>query len=148
MSLTGDRSITCRDCGQTFLFTVREQQFFAERGFGDPVRCVPCRRAHKARRSGEGPVPTVPPRTYPPREASPGGDPPPPRRPAERDPAPGGGPPAPLEWTDAPATRRQREQRFERDDPEYSYAAGDEPPEEGRKKRKRFRYAEADPDDF
>ncbi len=48
--MTADKTITCRDCGQAFNFTVREQEFFAERGFGDPVRCLTCRRAHKAKR--------------------------------------------------------------------------------------------------
>lgn len=49
-SVTADKTITCRDCGQAFNFTIREQEFFAERGFGDPVRCLTCRRAHKAKR--------------------------------------------------------------------------------------------------
>ena len=48
-----DKTITCRDCAVEFVFTVREQEFFAERGFGDPVRCINCRRALKAKRQGE-----------------------------------------------------------------------------------------------
>lgn len=54
-----DKTITCRDCSQQFLFTAREQEFFAERGFGDPVRCLNCRREHKARKMAgqEGPAP-------------------------------------------------------------------------------------------
>ena len=28
-----DKNITCRDCGSTFVFTVGEQEFFAEKGF-------------------------------------------------------------------------------------------------------------------
>jgi CxxC-x17-CxxC domain-containing protein len=39
-----DRSLTCRDCGQTFVFTSGEQEFFASRGFqNDPSRCPSCR---------------------------------------------------------------------------------------------------------
>lgn len=49
-----DKTITCRDCATQFVFSVREQEFFAEKGFGDPVRCVACRRALKAKRQGEG----------------------------------------------------------------------------------------------
>lgn len=52
--MSADKTITCRDCGVQFDFTVREQEFFAERGFGDPVRCIACRRALKAKRQGEG----------------------------------------------------------------------------------------------
>ena len=48
-----DKTITCRDCAVEFVFTVREQEFFAERGFGDPVRCINCRRALKAKRQGD-----------------------------------------------------------------------------------------------
>ncbi|HTE19317.1 MAG TPA: zinc-ribbon domain containing protein, partial [Armatimonadota bacterium] len=36
--------------GIAFIFNAREQEFFAERGFTAPVRCVPCRRTHKAKR--------------------------------------------------------------------------------------------------
>jgi hypothetical protein len=46
-----DKTITCRDCGQPFVFSVSEQSFFAERGFTDPVRCLACRRALKARKA-------------------------------------------------------------------------------------------------
>lgn len=41
-----DRELTCRDCGQTFMFTAGEQEFFASRGFqNDPSRCPSCRAA-------------------------------------------------------------------------------------------------------
>jgi hypothetical protein len=46
-----DKTITCRDCGQPFVFSASEQAFFAERGFTDPVRCLACRRALKARKA-------------------------------------------------------------------------------------------------
>ncbi|MFA7468585.1 MAG: zinc-ribbon domain containing protein [Desulfotomaculaceae bacterium] len=45
-----DRNLTCRDCGEEFVFTVSEQEFFAEKGFhNDPSRCNPCRAARKNR---------------------------------------------------------------------------------------------------
>jgi CxxC-x17-CxxC domain-containing protein len=48
-----DKTITCRDCGRTFPFTVREQEFYAEKGFNnEPSRCPECRAAFKARQNG------------------------------------------------------------------------------------------------
>jgi CxxC-x17-CxxC domain-containing protein len=48
-----DKTITCRDCGNEFVFTVGEQEFYAEKGFtNQPSRCPDCRRAAKASRSG------------------------------------------------------------------------------------------------
>ncbi|MDE3074950.1 MAG: zinc-ribbon domain containing protein [Chloroflexota bacterium] len=45
-----DKTLTCRDCGQQFVFTVSEQQFFADRGFqNEPSRCSECRSARRAR---------------------------------------------------------------------------------------------------
>ncbi|MGH7736301.1 MAG: zinc-ribbon domain containing protein [Candidatus Tyrphobacter sp.] len=44
-----DKILTCRDCGNQFVFAVREQQFFAEKGFANqPVRCRDCRQARRA----------------------------------------------------------------------------------------------------
>ena len=43
-----DKNITCRDCGSTFVFTVGEQEFFAEKGFtNEPTRCPACRSARR-----------------------------------------------------------------------------------------------------
>lgn len=43
-----DKKITCRDCGKVFDFTVREQEFYAEKGFNsEPVRCKECRLKKK-----------------------------------------------------------------------------------------------------
>ena len=52
MSVT-DKILTCRDCGQEFVFTAGEQEFYAEKGFtNQPSRCPDCRRAAKAARQG------------------------------------------------------------------------------------------------
>jgi len=49
-----DKTLTCRDCSSEFVFTVGEQEFFAEKGFtNEPTRCPACRSARKASR-GEG----------------------------------------------------------------------------------------------
>jgi CxxC-x17-CxxC domain-containing protein len=50
-----DKTLTCRDCGQGFVFTAGEQEFFASRGFtNEPSRCPECRAARKASRGAEG----------------------------------------------------------------------------------------------
>ena len=46
-----DKTITCKDCGNEFVFTEGEQAFYAEKGFeNDPVRCAACRKAKKEAR--------------------------------------------------------------------------------------------------
>jgi CxxC-x17-CxxC domain-containing protein len=48
-------TLTCRDCGQDFLFTVGEQEFFASRGLTNkPSRCPECRAARKQQQSSGG----------------------------------------------------------------------------------------------
>jgi len=48
-----DKSIQCSDCGTTFTFSAREQEFFASKGFtNEPRRCRQCRKAKKQRRRG------------------------------------------------------------------------------------------------
>jgi len=44
-----DKTLTCRDCGEEFVFTAGEQEFYAEKGFeNEPTRCRSCRQAKKA----------------------------------------------------------------------------------------------------
>ena len=50
-----DKTLTCRDCGQAFIFTTGEQEFHASKGFtNEPGRCPECRAARKAERGGGG----------------------------------------------------------------------------------------------
>ena len=43
-----DKTIVCKDCGQEFIFTVGEQEFYSERGFqNEPQRCKNCRDSRK-----------------------------------------------------------------------------------------------------
>lgn len=43
-----DKTIICKDCGKEFVFTVGEQEFFAEKGLENmPIRCKACRVKHK-----------------------------------------------------------------------------------------------------
>jgi hypothetical protein len=44
-TMSGDMTLTCRDCGQAFTFTAGEQDFYASRGFTEPTRCADCRAA-------------------------------------------------------------------------------------------------------
>lgn len=49
-----DRTITCVDCGQPFVFSAAEQEVFANRGFtNDPKRCPSCRAARRGDRYGD-----------------------------------------------------------------------------------------------
>ncbi len=51
-----DRSLTCRDCAEEFVFSAGEQAFFASKGLtNDPQRCPSCRAIAKRARSNEGP---------------------------------------------------------------------------------------------
>jgi CxxC-x17-CxxC domain-containing protein len=49
-----DRTLTCRDCGQEFVFTAGEQEFYQQRGFSEPQRCRTCRDAKKSQRGTGG----------------------------------------------------------------------------------------------
>lgn len=50
-----DKVLNCRDCGQSFVFTVGEQEFFASRGFtNEPSRCRDCRTARRNSGGGSG----------------------------------------------------------------------------------------------
>ncbi|MBQ3132755.1 MAG: zinc-ribbon domain containing protein [Clostridia bacterium] len=43
-----DKTLTCKECGQPFVFTAGEQEFYAEKGFeNEPQRCKACRDARK-----------------------------------------------------------------------------------------------------
>ena len=49
-----DKTLTCADCGQQFVFTASEQDFYAQRGFSEPRRCASCRSSRKAARGNGG----------------------------------------------------------------------------------------------
>jgi CxxC-x17-CxxC domain-containing protein len=52
--MSGDMTLTCRDCGQAFTFTSGEQDFYASRGFSEPTRCADCRATRRAERDRGG----------------------------------------------------------------------------------------------
>ena len=49
-----DKVLTCADCGQEFVFSAREQEFYASRQFSEPRRCGSCRASRKAARGDSG----------------------------------------------------------------------------------------------
>ncbi|MDR0805116.1 MAG: zinc-ribbon domain containing protein [Oscillospiraceae bacterium] len=43
-----DKTLICKDCGDEFVFTAGEQEFYKEKGFtNEPSRCKNCRDAKK-----------------------------------------------------------------------------------------------------
>ena len=44
-----DREIECKDCGDMFLFSSKEQAFYDKKGFSDMVRCKPCIQSKRER---------------------------------------------------------------------------------------------------
>ena len=50
-----DQTMTCKDCGSSFVWTAGEQEFYVQKGFDNaPTRCPSCRAAKKAQRGGGG----------------------------------------------------------------------------------------------
>ncbi|OLE75865.1 MAG: zinc-binding protein [Chloroflexi bacterium] len=50
-----DKTLTCKDCGQEFIWTAGEQEFYASRGLmNEPGRCPSCRAARRASGGGMG----------------------------------------------------------------------------------------------
>lgn len=45
-----DQTLACKECGQPFLWTAGERQFYHEKGLTNvPARCSPCRSVRKAK---------------------------------------------------------------------------------------------------
>lgn len=50
-----DKTLSCKDCGTEFLFSVSEQEFYAEKGFqNEPARCPECRSKRRRSRNERG----------------------------------------------------------------------------------------------
>lgn len=49
-----DKTLKCKVCGEDFVFTAGEQEFYAGRGYtNEPQRCKPCRDSKKQSERGE-----------------------------------------------------------------------------------------------
>ncbi len=50
-----DKTLTCSDCGATFVHSAEDQEFFQGKGYtNEPKRCPECRQARKSERFGGG----------------------------------------------------------------------------------------------
>jgi CxxC-x17-CxxC domain-containing protein len=50
-----DKTLVCRECGQEFVFTAGEQEFYQQKGLmNEPGRCPTCRANRRASMSGRG----------------------------------------------------------------------------------------------
>ena len=48
-----DKTLVCRDCGQEFVFSSGEQEFYSSHGLqNEPGRCPECRTARRRNRGG------------------------------------------------------------------------------------------------
>ncbi len=48
-----DKTLRCRECGQDFVFTAGEQEFYQQKGLmNEPARCPACRAARRAAGGG------------------------------------------------------------------------------------------------
>ncbi len=48
-----DKPLICSECGNQFLFTVGEQEFFSSRGYtNEPRRCQDCRNSRRDQQRG------------------------------------------------------------------------------------------------
>ena len=46
-----DRTLTCVDCGNEFVHSAEDQEFYAQKGFvSDPKRCPSCRASRRSMR--------------------------------------------------------------------------------------------------
>jgi len=49
-----DRTLTCVDCGMSFVHSVADQEYYAQKGFtSEPKRCPACRASRRSAR-GDG----------------------------------------------------------------------------------------------
>jgi CxxC-x17-CxxC domain-containing protein len=47
-----DTELTCADCGNQFVFSSTDQEFYASRGYQNPKRCPTCREQRKTTGGG------------------------------------------------------------------------------------------------
>lgn len=49
-----DQQMRCTDCGEGYVWSASEQEFYKTKGYEPPKRCKPCRQAKKAQRNESG----------------------------------------------------------------------------------------------
>lgn len=45
--IKSDKEIVCKDCKETFIFTIKDQEIYEKNEFKTPVRCRECRKAKR-----------------------------------------------------------------------------------------------------
>ena len=48
-----NKVIKCQDCGDEFILSEGEQEFYNKKGLAEPKRCKSCRKKRKERRNKE-----------------------------------------------------------------------------------------------
>jgi hypothetical protein len=43
-----DKTLTCADCRGKFVWSAREQELYAEKGYSPPARCPGCKQAQRS----------------------------------------------------------------------------------------------------
>ncbi len=46
-----DKVLVCSECGELFVFSEGEQEYYAQKNFSEPKRCKRCRRERRRQRS-------------------------------------------------------------------------------------------------
>lgn len=50
-----DKTLTCQDCGASFIFSADDQQYHAQKGYSnEPKRCPSCRQSRRSTGGGGG----------------------------------------------------------------------------------------------
>lgn len=49
-----DQNVTCQDCNNEFVWSAREQEFYASKNLSAPRRCKDCRMKRKSGQGGYG----------------------------------------------------------------------------------------------
>ncbi len=50
-----DKTLTCEDCGNVFVFSAEDQEYFEQKGYTNlPKRCPACREARRSSRNSGG----------------------------------------------------------------------------------------------
>ena len=52
-----DKLLICKDCKRKFIFDVRDQKFFGQKDWKDPIRCLVCRDRKRIAKSLKDEVP-------------------------------------------------------------------------------------------
>ena len=49
-----EKTLTCHDCNQEWIYTAEEQEYIANKQYNDPKRCKACRQVRKRQSEERG----------------------------------------------------------------------------------------------